>query len=91
MDLPTLTQTEAYRTGVRVFKTKRGCKECGGTVFYRPQERQIMTLCMECYPDIDHTSLTKISAAESAHNKKAKKTWNSTFCIPRVFGGMNTK
>lgn len=68
-DLPLMTRDAAYKANVQYFRVKKPCKDCGTDVFYRPQPRQIMTLCLECYPDIKHTSLCKINAAENKHNR----------------------
>lgn len=90
-DLPLMTRTEAYKKRVQYFRVKKGCKECGCEIFYRPRVNQIMTLCYECYPDVEVPTLCKINAAERHHNEKVRKTSNQRYCIPRVFGGMNTK
>lgn len=90
MDLPTMTRARAYKENVRMFKTVDCCKDCGSNIFYRPKERQSVTLCLECYPDIQHTSICNVNSSLSKHNKEARRKSNALWCLPKTLHGMNT-
>jgi hypothetical protein len=93
MDLPTLTAAQALQQKARYFNAVRGCKTCGGHSRYVSGSFSTCNIaCSVCEPETSHlTTLCNISSNLNKHNRTAKKTWNSRYCIPRVFGGMSTK
>lgn len=92
-ELPVMTGPQALKNKVTRYITVRGCKECGGRERYIAGSFSAANIaCVVCEPPTEHrTSLCNINAATSKHNAAAKKQWNSRFCIPVVYGGMNTK
>lgn len=78
-----ITQTEAYKLGLKEFVGKRACRACGDKRRWFPN-RTSEAACITCEPMSNGLSSGVIKASLVKHNKGVKKAQRDNWVIPVV-------